>query len=68
VATEVAARIRHAAEHLGVWPYSGHSGRVPGTHEWAIVGLPYVIVYEIDEPADEIAIVAVFHGAQDRDE
>jgi len=30
--------------------------------------LPYVIVYEIDEAAEEVAIIAVFHGAQDRDD
>jgi toxin ParE1/3/4 len=66
-AREVAARIRRAADHLGVWPRAGHVGRAPGTYEWVVVGLPYVIVYEIDEGADEIAIIAIFHGAQDRD-
>ena len=41
----------------------------PGTrnYEWVVVGLPYVIVYEVDKTADEVAIIAVFHGAQDRD-
>jgi hypothetical protein len=48
-------------------PYMGHVGRVRGTYEWAVVALPYIIVYEIDEPADEVAIIAVFHGAQNRD-
>ena len=67
-ASEVVARIRRAAERLGVWPLSGHIGRAPGTYEWVVVGLPYVIVYEIDETADEVAIIAVFHGAQDRDD
>ena len=37
------------------------------TYEWVVVGSPYVIVYELDESADELAIIAVFHGAQDRD-
>ncbi len=46
----------------------GHLGRVATTCEWVVVGTPYVIVYEIDEAAGEVAIVAVFHGAQDRDE
>ena len=45
----------------------GHAGRARETYEWVVVGLPYVIVYEIDETADEVAIIAVFHGAQDRD-
>jgi plasmid stabilization system protein ParE len=48
-------------------PYMGHLGRSHGTYEWVVVGLPYVIVYEINEAAHEIAIIAVFHGAQDRE-
>jgi toxin ParE1/3/4 len=66
-ATEVVARIRYAADRLGMWPYMGHAGRARGTDEWVVVGLPYIIVYEVDEAADEVAIIAVFHGAQDRD-
>ena len=67
-ATEVVARIRYAADRLGTLPYMGHVGRARGTYEWAVVGLPYVIVYEVDEAADEVAIIAVFHGAQERPE
>jgi toxin ParE1/3/4 len=67
-ATEVVARIRHAADRLGMLPHMGHVGRARGTLEWVVVGLPYVIVYEIDEGAGEVAIIAVFHGAQDRDD
>jgi plasmid stabilization system protein ParE len=67
-ATEVVARIRHAADRLGFLPHMGHVGRALGTYEWAVVGLPYIIVYEIDGAAQEIAIIAVFHGAQDRDD
>jgi toxin ParE1/3/4 len=66
-AAEVVARIRSAAERLGMQPYLGHVGRSKGTYEWVVVGLPYVIVYEIDEVANEVAIIAVFHGAQNRD-
>jgi toxin ParE1/3/4 len=65
-AAEVASRIRYAADRLGELPYIGHAGRAPGTYEWVVVGLPYIIVYEIDESAEEVAIIAVFHGAQDR--
>jgi toxin ParE1/3/4 len=67
-ATDVVARVRFAAERLGNLPYMGHIGRAHGTFEWAVVGLPYIIVYEIDEAADEVAVIAVFHGAQDRDD
>jgi plasmid stabilization system protein ParE len=66
-ATEVIARIRAAADRLGVWPHMGHVGRAPGTYEWSVVGVPYVIVYEIHNAADEVAIIGVLHGSQDRD-
>ena len=66
-ATEVVARIRYAVDRLGLWPYTGHVGRAPRTYEWVVVGLPYIIVYEIDEASNEVAIIAVFHGAQDRE-
>jgi toxin ParE1/3/4 len=66
-ATEVVGRIRAAAERLGSWPHIGHAGRAPGTHEWVVTESPYIIVYEIDDQMNEIAIIAVFHAAQDRD-
>lgn len=44
----------------------GHAGRDSGTYEWVVVGLPYIIVYEVDEAAEDVSIVAVFHGAQRR--
>jgi plasmid stabilization system protein ParE len=67
-ATQVVARIRLAAERLTEFPRMGHAGRVPGTHEWIVRGLPYIIVYEIGvtEP-DEVLVLGVFHGAQDRE-
>ncbi len=46
-ATQVVARIRSAAERLAEFPRIGHVGRVEGTHEWVVRGLPYIIVYEI---------------------
>lgn len=45
----------------------GHIGRAPTTYEWVIPGLPYIVVYKIDSGANEVAVVAVFHGAQDRE-
>jgi addiction module RelE/StbE family toxin len=67
-ATEVAARIRSATDRLGILPFIGHDGRARGTYEWVVVGLPYVIVYEVIRSADEVAIIAIFHCAQNRDE
>ena len=67
-AANVVARIRYASERLGILPYMGHDGLNFGTYEWVVVGLPYIIVYEVDEGADEVAIVAVLHGARLRKE
>ena len=64
----VIERILENAERLGRFPYMGHIGRVRGTHEWVVPGLPNIVVYTIDSGANELAIVAVFHGAQNREE
>lgn len=67
-ATQVVARIRSAAERLTEFPRMGHVGRVEGTHEWVVRGLPYIIVYEIGAvDPDEVLVLGVFHGAQDRE-
>jgi toxin ParE1/3/4 len=65
-ATQVVARIRLAAERLTQFPRMGRGGVVPGTHEWVVSGLPYIVVYRIDEQANELTIIGVYHGAQDR--
>jgi toxin ParE1/3/4 len=67
-ATQVVARIRLAAERLAEFPRVGHAGRVAGTHEWVVRGLPYIIVYQTGAAdAEEILILGVFHAAQDRE-
>jgi plasmid stabilization system protein ParE len=67
-ATQVAARIRLAAERLAEFPRMGHAGRVAGTHEWVVRGLPYIIVYQIGTAdADDVVILGVFHAAQHRE-
>jgi plasmid stabilization system protein ParE len=67
-ATQVVLRIRLAAERLTEFPRMGPVGRAEGTHEWVVRGLPYILVYEIGaSDLDEIVILGVFHGAQDRE-
>ena len=47
----------------------GRAGRVAGTHEWVVRGLPYIIVYEIGTiDPDELLILGIFHGARDRED
>ena len=45
-------------------PYMGRPGLVEGTRE--LLEWPYIIVYKIDDVRQEIVVVAVAHGAQDR--
>jgi plasmid stabilization system protein ParE len=66
-ATAVVERIRAAAELLQEFPRLGRDGREPGTREWVVRGLPYIVVYELDVSGpDELMVLAVFHGARDR--
>jgi toxin ParE1/3/4 len=66
-ATQVAARIRFAAERLAEFRRMGRAGRVPGPMNWWY-GLPYIIVYEVGAAAsDELLILGIFHAAQNRE-
>jgi plasmid stabilization system protein ParE len=64
-ADSVISRIFAAIENLGRLPRMGHRGRVAGTYEWVVSGLPYVIVYEIQPEQNRIVILGVFHGARE---
>jgi toxin ParE1/3/4 len=58
----ILARIdRLAASGL---PHVGRPGLREGTRE--LVEAPYIVVYIVDEPADEITVLAIFHSARDR--
>ncbi len=63
-ATHIIARIRSAIDYLKEFSHIGHDGRIAKTYEWQVKGLPYVIVYELRK--NEVLILAIFHGAQDR--
>lgn len=67
-ANAVVERILDSAERLGRFPYMGHAGQVLGTYEWAIPGLPYILVYQIRDDENLVIIAAIFHGAQDREQ
>ena len=66
-ADAVIDRILESAERLGRFPQMGHVGRVLGTYEWVVPGLPYILVYEVHVADDLVAVTAVFHGAQNRE-
>jgi plasmid stabilization system protein ParE len=59
-------RLLDSLDHLATFPNMGRVGRDEGTREWPVPGLPYIAVYEIRPEHDEIVVIAIFHGAQER--
>jgi len=66
-AKAVVERIFASTEHLVSFPEMGHFGRDEGTYEWVVPRLPYIVVYEIDRSQSRIVVIAVVHGARDRE-
>jgi plasmid stabilization system protein ParE len=62
-ATRIVARIFAETNRLGEFPELGHVGIVPGTFEWTIRGLPFVMVHELDGKRNEIIILGVFRAS-----
>ena len=66
-AARVADRIEQVARDLAALP-TGRRGRVAGTYEKPVPGLPYIIAYTLETapPAgDEVlAVLRVIHGAR----
>ena len=65
-AAEIVRRIHAQIGRLAI-PGLSHIGRpglVEGTRE--LIEGPYLVVYEVDELAEEITVLAIVHGARDR--
>ena len=67
VADFVINRLYSSAELLTTFPLMGHPGRAPGTYQWVVPRLPYIMVYQVDRARDELIVTAIFHEAQDRE-
>ena len=61
-AFEVVQRIRVAVSQLELHPNVGRPGRVHGTSELVIYGLPYIVSYRIKK--DEAQILSVYHTSR----
>ena len=66
MARAVLARIRTSMGLLMIFPEIGHAGTITGTREWGVKQLPYIIIYRYDRRRNDIEILRVYHGAQDR--
>ena len=66
-AAELVRRIRARINRLAIsgLAHVGRLGLVEGTRE--LVEAPYIIVYVVDVPSDEITVLAIVHGARDRE-
>ena len=56
-------RDERAVSALKRYPELGRSGRVAGTRELLVAGLPYLVVYRIS-PSHNIEILAVRHATR----
>ncbi|MGD0630675.1 MAG: type II toxin-antitoxin system RelE/ParE family toxin [Terracidiphilus sp.] len=61
-ASRVVGTIVEAARRLEQFPMSGRVGRIEGTREQVVPGLPYIILYSVAE--DAILISAVIHTSR----
>lgn len=62
-ADQVIARILQAMTILETYPLVGREGRIDGTREWSISGLPYVGIYTIPDEIN-VDVIAVLHTAR----
>ncbi len=58
----IAQRIRIAVSQLEKHPKIGRAGRVRGTYELVIHGLPYIVPYRIKKK--EVQILTVYHTSR----
>jgi toxin ParE1/3/4 len=66
-ALKVLDRIERTVDHLSHMP-TGRRGRVDGTYEKPVTGLPYIIAYALQTLPDgneRIVVLHVIHGARD---
>jgi addiction module RelE/StbE family toxin len=61
-ARRIVASIREAVAKLRSYPAIGRPGRVTGTRELVVPGMPYIIPYRVR--GRSVEVLRVFHGAR----
>jgi len=59
-ADRAVARVVQTAMMFGQFPMLGRTGAIEGTREFSVVGLPYLIVYQVASEV-EIDVLTVLH-------
>ena len=62
-ANKVAQTLYDGCDSLENFPRRGRKGRLEGTRELVFAGLPYIVVYRIQD--QDLEILRIYHGAQD---
>ena len=62
-AVKVAKILYDGCGGLANFPRRGRKGRIEGTRELVFTGLPYIVVYRIEDR--NLEILRIYHGAQD---
>ena len=62
-ARRVAKRIRETGDALGAFA-TGHPGRVNGTYEKSVNGLPYIVAYTLSDDDIVLTILHVIHTSR----
>lgn len=63
-AKRILLRLIDATTDLALFPYMGREG-TDDTREWVVVH-PYVLLYEVNETAQIVRVLRVWHMSQDR--
>ena len=63
-AQKVSRIIRAGVDRLLQFPAYGRGGDVEGTRQFVVAGVPYIVIYEIED--EMITILRIYHTAQDR--
>jgi addiction module RelE/StbE family toxin len=61
-AAAIAEAVLRSVERLATQPQMGRPGRIVGTRELVVPGLPYIIPYRVR--GERLELIAVFHGRQ----
>ncbi|TNC95159.1 MAG: addiction module toxin, RelE/StbE [Stygiobacter sp.] len=62
LAARIGVEIFATVEGLGEFPFRGRAGRVDGTRELVLAGLPWIAVYAVTDTM--VVVLRLLHGAQ----